>query len=233
MSDFENNKIFAAVLCALIVIWISGFAADILMHKDTHQEHAVHIDGAAHAAVAVDTKPQLPEPIMALLAQADIERGAKLSKQCAACHSFDKGGPTKQGPNLWNIVNNTKAHVSDFSYSDAMKSSEGNWTYDSLNQFLWKPKKYIPGTKMNFVGLKKPEHRAAMIAWLRTQAESQAVLPTEAEIAAEQARFAPEPEEAALDADTNVVEAIEDIVEDAVDGIVEDIIAPIEIPTQH
>ena len=122
---------------------------------------------------------------MALLEGADIAKGEKITKACAACHSFEKGGPVKQGPNLWNIVMADKAAAAGFDYSDALKEKGGKWDYDSLNKFLWKPKKYASGTKMNFIGLKKPEDRAAIIAWLRQQADSPAALPSAEEIAAE------------------------------------------------
>lgn len=192
-SNFENNKIFAAILCALLTIMLSGFFVGKIVKPEKLEKDAVFIDGAsdgAHGASA-PKKPQLPEPIMAILASADVAKGAKISKACAACHSFGKGGPVKQGPNLWAIVNAKKGSAAGFKYSDGLLETGGQWNYDSLNKFLWKPKKYAPGTKMNFAGLKKANDRAAMIAWLREQSDSKAALPTEAEIAAEQLAFAP------------------------------------------
>ncbi len=186
MSSFENNKIFAAVLCVGITVMLTGFVANKLMHPKELENDAVSIDGAAvdHGG-AQEEKTKIPEPILALLASADIDKGAKISKACAACHSFDKGGPTKQGPNLWNIVNSLKCENADFKYSDALHAKGGSWNYQSLNAFLKRPKDYVPGTKMNFAGLKKPEDRADLIAWMRTLSDSPAPLPTEAEITAE------------------------------------------------
>jgi cytochrome c len=189
MSNFEFNKLFAAVLCALLVIWVGGFAIEKLVHPKALEKDAVTIEGASdeHGGAAVDAGPQGPEPILALIAAADVEKGAKISKACAACHAFEKGGANKQGPGLWGIVGNAKASHEGFEYSAGLKAKGGNWDYDSLNHFLWKPKKYVADTKMNFIGLKKPEERAALIAWLRNQADSAAALPTDAEIAAEAA----------------------------------------------
>lgn len=198
MSNLENNKIFAAVLTAGITLMLTGFIADQIFHHEKLEKDAVTIEGASgdgHGA-AISNKPQLPEPIMAMLATADIEKGAKISKACAACHSFDKGGPVKQGPNLWGVVGRAKASASGFSYSDAMAEKGGEWDYDALNHLMWKPKKYIPGTKMNFAGLKKAKDRAALIGWLREQSDAPAALPTDAEIEAEQLAFAPPAEEA-------------------------------------
>ncbi len=200
-ANLENNKIFAAILCALLTVMLSGFFANLIFYQEPLKEDAVHIDGAeagAHGG-AVDAGPKLPDPIMAMLATADAEKGAKISKACAACHSFDKGGPTKQGPNLYGVVGGPKAHVAGFAYSDGVKTKGGTWDYDSLNHFLEKPKKYISDTKMNFAGLKKASDRAALIAWLRQQSDAPYALPSDADIAKEEAAFAPKEEEAAAE----------------------------------
>lgn len=174
-----------------------NFVADkIIVSKDLKKD-VVAIDGAAASGHGgtIPAKPKLPDPIMALLAKADIAKGAKISKACAACHSFDKGGPVKQGPNLWNITGSSKGGKAGFSYSKGMTEAGGVWGYDSLNKFLTKPKKFISGTKMNFAGLKKSKDRAALVAWLRTQADAPLALPSDSEIAAEQLAFAPPMEE--------------------------------------
>lgn len=198
MSSFELNKIFAAILCAGITVMLVSFIADKIVVAESLEKDTVPIEGAASTGGHTNApkKPKIPDPIMALLAEADIAKGAKLSKVCASCHSFEKGGATKQGPNLWNTVNKEKAAETGFKYSDGLQAVGGKWDYDSLNKFLTKPKKYAPGTKMNFAGLKKPKDRAALIAWLRTKSDAPVALPTENEIAAEQAAFAPPVEEA-------------------------------------
>lgn len=190
MNEFEWNKIFAAVLLAGIIAMLASFFADKIVPKKELEQNAITIEGVGETVV-IAQEEQKAEPILALLAGADLERGENLSRACVACHSFNQGGPNKIGPNLYDIVENKYAHLSDFNYSDALMAREGVWTYDSLNQFLWKPKTYLPGTKMNYVGLRKPEDRANLIAWLRTLSDAPADLPTAAEIAAEQ----PPPEE--------------------------------------
>ena len=137
------------------------------------------------AAATAPAAAKGPEPILALLASADVEAGIKTAKKCTACHVFDKGGKNKVGPGLWNIVNADKANVDGFSYSAALAEMDGGWDYQALNTFLYKPKAYVAGTKMNFAGLKKPQDRANMVAWLRTMAGSEAPLPTPEDIAAE------------------------------------------------
>lgn len=173
------NKIAAAVLCAGLVGMGSGFLADLLYRPQQLAENAFPIDVAAtgDAPAEAEAAPAGPEPIAALLASADIAKGEKLSKKCTACHSFDNGGPNKTGPGLWNIVGADKGVHAGYNYSSALMESGGAWNYDSLNHFLWKPKDYIAGTKMNFAGFRKPQDRADIIAWMREQADSPVPLP--------------------------------------------------------
>lgn len=194
MTGPESNKIFAAILVAGITAYLAAFVADKLVHPElTLEKNAVEIEGGEVASGGA-MKAAGPEPIMHLIATADVARGEKLSKACAACHSFDNGGPSMVGPNLWGTVGSKKGHMDGFAYSDALLEKGGDWNYDSLNKFLWKPKSYISGTKMNYVGIKKPEDRAAMIAWLRTLGSSSYALPNDSQIAAEKAELDPEPE---------------------------------------
>lgn len=198
MSGMELNKLMAAVLVAGIVASLSGFIAREVLHPHELHEDAIKIEGAEEdGAAGGPAKPALPEPILAMIAGADVARGETISKACTACHTFDKGGASGTGPNLWGVIARDKGGVSGFAYSEAMLGQDGNWNYDALNHFLWKPKAYVPGTKMNYIGLKKPEDRAALIAWLRTRADAPPALPTDSEIAAEQAELAPVAEEAA------------------------------------
>jgi len=191
MSGMELNKLMAAILVAGIVASFAGFIAKEAIHPHKLHENAVKIDGVEEDAGGGVTKQTLPEPILAMIAGADVAQGEKISKACATCHSFDKGGPDGTGPNLWGVVNRAKAGKGGFEYSEAMKTAGGNWSYSDLNHFLWKPKAYVNGTKMNFIGLKKPEDRAAIIAWLRTKSDGQAALPSDAQIKAEEAELAP------------------------------------------
>jgi cytochrome c len=189
--SLENNKVFAAVCIALIAAWGTAFVAEKLVHPHDLEKDAVEIEGEVAGGGGAVAKPQVPQPILHLIAAADIAKGEKLSKACAACHSFEQGGPHKVGPNLWNVVNSSKATKSGFGYSSAMSEKAGTWDYQSLNFFMWKPKKYVPGTNMNYLGLKKPEDRAAIIAWLATLSSSPKPPPSAAQIANELADFAP------------------------------------------
>jgi cytochrome c len=112
-----------------------------------------------------------------LLAAADPADGERDSKVCKACHNFEAGGASKIGPPLHGVVGRDIASVEGFTYSSALQSKEGAWTYDELNSFLTSPKDFAPGTKMTFAGIKKPEQRAAVIAYLRSITDNPPPLP--------------------------------------------------------
>ena len=171
--NMEFNKILAAVLTAGIIAYFSGLISHGLVSTGGH--HGEKIEGGyviAAAEAAADTSgaaaPTGPEPIDDYLAKADAAAGEKSAKVCAACHTFDKGGANRVGPNLHGVVGRARGSEAGFSYSDAMKAKGESWDAASLNEFLWSPKSFVPGTKMTFAGIKKPEDRAAVIKWLQT-----------------------------------------------------------------
>ena len=101
----------------------------------------------------------------------DAENGAKVFKKCMACHTMDD--KNKIGPSLKGIVGRKAATVEGFKYSDAMlaKAAEGVvWDEATLATYLPDPKAFVPGTKMVFPGLKKPEEVTDLIAFLKTKA---------------------------------------------------------------
>src|ERR1700692_1828086 len=118
------------------------------------------------------------EPIEKLLQTASVEKGAAAAKKCAACHTFEKGGPNRVGPNLFGIVERARATEAGFNYSAAMKGKGGKWTYDDLNKFIANPKGFVPGTAMGFAGIPKDSERADVIAYLRSLSDNPVPLPT-------------------------------------------------------
>ena len=116
--------------------------------------------------------------LAALLAQAKPEDGIKVFRKCSACHTVDAGAPNRTGPNLYNTVGRPVAGHAGFTYSDAMKSHGGAWTFEALDAYLENPKDAVPGNKMSFIGLKKPTDRAAVIAYLNSKSDNPLPLPT-------------------------------------------------------
>ena len=182
--SLEFNKIAAAGLTAGVVAMGSGFFADLLIHpeipEEPHYKIAVQTDdGGADAAA-----PEGPKSVLPLLADADVAAGEGATRACAACHSFDKGGANKVGPNLYGVVGAQIASAEGFNYSDALAGKDGVWTYEKMDAFLHDPSGWAPGTRMSYNGVKDVQKRANLIAYLREQDDSPRDLPSEEEIAA-------------------------------------------------
>lgn len=177
MDTFEFNKIAASVLVALLVAMTGSLLSDILIHPQKLDKSVLTIAVPTPGAAAGEKKEEALKPIAPLLASASVERGQAVAKQCTQCHTFEKGGPAHTGPNLWGIIGAKFAHFAGFAYSTAMKSKEGTWNYEELNQFINNPRKFVPGTKMSFVGIQDAQKRADVIAYLNTLSDSPKALP--------------------------------------------------------
>ena len=97
---------------------------------------------------------------------ADLAAGKKIFKKCKVCHSLKEGGKHKIGPNLFGVMGRTSGTAKKFKYSKAMKGAAITWDEGTLTEYLTKPKAFIPGNKMAFPGLKKPEQIENVIAFI-------------------------------------------------------------------
>ena len=206
MNDLRFNKIAGAILgTGLLFIGVmkigdAVYASDASGEVAYGKDILVEYEKAQNAGKVEEVI--LPFPQADWVGAMDAERGAAVFKKCQSCHSVEKGGATKTGPNLWNIVG-ANAAQKDFAYSGAMSEASITWTYESLDKYLEKPSRYVKGTAMSFGGLKKPADRAAVIELLRVNADSPMDRPEPAVVITE----TPEPE-------TGTVEPGEMIVED-------------------
>jgi cytochrome c len=167
------TKAVGAVCGSLLVLMLVGWASDSLYHVGATGHGGEHAEGELTQAYIIDTGEEAAPAegegetvdVAALMAAADAAAGEAVFKKCGSCHKLD--GSDGVGPHLNGVVGRNHAAASGFAYSEAMaaKSAEP-WTPEMLFAFLENPKKALPGTKMAFAGLPKPEDRANVIAYL-------------------------------------------------------------------
>ena len=184
MNSFELNKILGAILatCLFVLSLNIGASAIFAPEKPAKPGYAIAVKESGDGAAPAAKEPS--QPIEVLLASASVERGAAAAKQCASCHTFEKGGPNRVGPNLYDIVGHERGTGrGGFNFSAAMKAKGGTWTFEELDKFLANPRGYIPGTNMTFAGMTRDQQRADVINYLRTQSDNPVPLPKVAEAA--------------------------------------------------
>jgi cytochrome c len=160
------QKILAGFLGALLLIKGLDLIVDGLMPVEVEQAAST---GAGSAEAATPAKPAAPEkPLVERLAAADVKKGEQIATKCQSCHTFNQGGPTRVGPNLYGVVGRDKATLAGFAFSDALKKLGGAWTDADLDDWLTRPGAMAKGTKMTFAGLPDGQDRADMIAYLRS-----------------------------------------------------------------
>jgi len=184
MDSFTFNKIAGAVLMVLLLTMGLGFVSDNIFKPPIPDDPGYRIVLAApqDSDSVVEAVPEVV-PIGERLLAASVSSGESAARKCAACHAFEKGGANKVGPALYAVLGRKPGGLDDFGYSSAMVAygdEKGEWTYDGLDNFLANPKQYIDGTSMGFAGIRRPEERADLIAYMREQADDPVPLPAPA-----------------------------------------------------
>lgn len=168
-----SNAVTAALIGgALIVMVIMTLTDGLFPSGGDHGDHEVKLaytidvpeDGAVAAAVEEVQGPSLAE----LLVTASADKGARQFAKCKSCHTIDKGGRNGTGPNLYGILGRNVAATDGFRYSGALTNQGGVWDLALLDAWLASPKAAIPGNTMSFAGIRKPEQRADLIAYLNS-----------------------------------------------------------------
>jgi cytochrome c len=166
MASF--NTMAGCFLASALFAMVIGKVSNALVSVHEPEKPAIAVSEAAPEAAAGEKPAELP-PISPKLKDANVQHGEQIFKQqCSTCHTVDKGGANKVGPNQWNLIGRKKASEEGFSYSSALQKLGGEWTYEDINHMIFKPQSFARGTKMAFAGLPKEQDRADVIAYLRT-----------------------------------------------------------------
>lgn len=183
MDSFELNKIAGAVLGTLLFLMGLGIVSNAIYNApkpkvagyDLPSEEPAGGHGATAAAAPVLV------PAAEIMAKGDPAKGENVAKaQCGVCHTFEKGGAVKQGPNLYGVVERPIGSVAGFAYSAAITDkakTDGKWTFEHLNHFIVNPRSYATGTKMTFGGLKSDTQRGDLLDYLRTLSDNPVPMP--------------------------------------------------------
>lgn len=179
-GDLQLNKILGAVLATGLVIMGVKIGADMIYKHEAPEKPGYAIEVAEAPTEGGPAAADTPPDWGTVLATADVAAGEKIFAKCTSCHNNAQGGPNMTGPNLYGVVGRPTASHAGMAYSDAMMAHAKDapaWSYDQLYMFLGAPQKWIKGTKMNFPGVKKPEDRVNLIAYLRSQGSTGYAIP--------------------------------------------------------
>jgi len=127
---------------------------------------AAPADQMASAAAAAAAEASADAEFMAMFAAADAGQGKRHFLLCQSCHTMNAGGANKLGPNLAGVVGSLAGQVQGFGYSEALLGAGVVWDPATLNKWLESPARLVPGTTMVFAGIRDPQQRANLIAYL-------------------------------------------------------------------
>ena len=194
MSDLSSNKIFGAGLATALIIAGLAIGTPMLFKKTPPAKpgYAVAVveEAGGGAAADVDSPPDWGT----VLPTADVAAGEAKTSACKACHILDASGANNIGPGLYGVVGRKPGSHAGFAYSAGMTAFAGKqpvWDYQHLYEFLKSPGAYIDGTKMTYQGLKSPQDRINLIAYLHTLGSNLPVPPPSPKAAAAPAAAAP------------------------------------------
>ena len=165
------NKIIVSIVLAIILILGINKITDAIFYVEKLEKSAYQVDMTTTVSTT-SAEETNSGSIMALFASVSAEDVAVVFKKCLSCHSIAKEGKNKIGPKLFGVLGRKAGSISDYKYSKAMVAHGKPWSFEEMNGFLTKPKDWVKGTKMSFVGLKNAKDRAAVILYMNENADS-------------------------------------------------------------
>ena len=171
MASF--NSIAGAAIASVLGVMVIGLGAQSLFHTSYPEKAGFAPDATFDTAGGGPATPAGPPDFGRVFADeaqlADlVARGQRAVGVCASCHAFEEAAGNKTGPNLHDVFGRPAHAHPGFDYSPGMQGHNVTWSYLTLNEFLTSPSVAVPGTKMAFAGLRRPEDRMAVIAYLRS-----------------------------------------------------------------
>ena len=166
----KSNSFSSLMIASVAALSLAACSGGEKKAEEAAAPEAAAPADATAAAPAADTAaaPAAAAPVAYASLTGDAAAGEKTFAQCKACHQVE-AGKNGVGPSLAGIVGRTAGQVAGFNYSAANKGSSVTWSEETLFEYLEAPQKFMPGTKMAFAGLKKPQDRANVIAYLKTK----------------------------------------------------------------
>lgn len=205
-----GNKIAAAALSALLLIFGLPQLTKAIFGGGHHGKpggelHLAYGGDIELASAGASAEVEAPVDLGTLMAAASVSGGERRAALCKSCHTFEEGGATGTGPNLWDIVNRPVAGLAGFNFSSALQEAGGVWTYERLDAYLRNSQEYIPGTAM-VQRFPRDAQRADILAYLGSLSANPVAYPEPAVVEAVIEEAAADVMEAAGDAAAEVVE---------------------------
>ena len=172
MNGFEINKIVAAVILTVLVVFGINKVTDLIFDVKKPLVAAYKVEAPVAKTVSSSSSGSGSVDISKLLSLGTLEHGQKVFKKCSACHVVAKGGKNKIGPVLYGVLGRKSAAISDYKYSKALIAHGKVWSYEEMNAYLLKPAAHVKGTKMAFAGLKSEKDRASVILYMNSMSDS-------------------------------------------------------------
>ena len=174
MSDLSGNKIIGGALATALVLVGLGVVVPKFFEKSppVHPGYVIAVaEEAAGGGEVVDTPPDWGT----VLPTADLAAGEGKVAACKSCHNFDSAGTNNIGPGLYGVVGRKPGSHAGFAYSSGMTAFAAKqpiWDYQHIYEFIKNPQAYISGTKMTYIGIKTPQDRINIIAYLHSLGSS-------------------------------------------------------------
>ncbi|HEX4740656.1 MAG TPA: cytochrome c family protein [Caulobacteraceae bacterium] len=177
MSDLSTNKVLGAILgAALLTVGLGVIVPEFFpLEPPAKQGYKIEVPPDLLGGAAAPAVAEAPPDWGTVLPKADLAAGQAATAVCQACHNFSPAGTNMIGPGLYGVVGRKPGSHPGFAYSQAMtefSQKQPIWDYQHIFEFIKNPQQYLPGSKMTFAGLKDPQTRINVIAYLHTLGSS-------------------------------------------------------------